>query len=131
IYFGENQISLRLISLSLRSTGHPRSFQPTWVRSSTGSYPRFNLPMDRSRSFGSTASDLRPIQTRFRYGSVSLTLPETSNPPARKAKVRHHTASRALTACKPLVSGSISLPFRGSFHLSLTVLVRYRSPGSI
>src|SRR5665647_3151398 len=74
IYFGENQISLRLISLSLRSTGHPRSFQPTWVRSSTGSYPRFNLPMDRSRSFESTASDLRPMQTRFRYGSVSLAL---------------------------------------------------------
>ena len=42
-------------------------------------------------------------------------------------KVRHHTASRALTACRPLVSGSISLPFRGSFHLSLTVLVHYRS----
>ena len=26
-----------------------------------------------------------------------------------------------------MVSGSISLPFRGTFHLSLTVLVRYRS----
>ena len=25
------------------------------------------------------------------------------------------------------VSGSISLPFRGAFHLSLTVLVHYRS----
>ena len=30
-----------------------------------------------------------------------------------------------------MVSGSISLPFRGSFHLSLTVLVHYRSSGSI
>ena len=28
----------------------------------------------------------------------------------------------ALTACKSMVSDSISLPFRGSFHLSLTVL---------
>ena len=36
---------------------------------------------------------------------------------------------RAATACKRTVSGSISLPARGSFHLSLTVLVRYRSPG--
>ncbi len=28
----------------------------------------------------------------------------------------------------PTVSGTISLPSRGAFHLSLTVLVRYRSP---
>ena len=34
---------------------------------------------------------------------------------------------RPLTACRHMVSGSISLPFRGSFHLSLTVLVHYRS----
>ena len=32
-----------------------------------------------------------------------------------------------MTACKCMVSGSISLPFRGSFRLSLTVLVHYRS----
>ena len=30
-----------------------------------------------------------------------------------------------------MVSGSISLPSRGSFHLSLTVLLHYRSSGSI
>jgi len=29
------------------------------------------------------------------------------------------------------VSGTVSLPSRGTFHLSLTVLVRYRSSGSI
>ena len=29
------------------------------------------------------------------------------------------------------VSGTISLPARGTFHLSFTVLVRYRSLGSI
>ncbi len=27
-----------------------------------------------------------------------------------------------------MVSGTVSLPLRGTFHLSLTVLVRYRSP---
>jgi hypothetical protein len=41
-------------------------------------------------------------------------------------KARHHSKSvnklQALTACKSTVSGSISLPSRGSFHLSLTVL---------
>ncbi len=31
------------------------------------------------------------------------------------------------TACRHTVSGAISLRFRGAFHLSLTVLVRYRS----
>ena len=32
-----------------------------------------------------------------------------------------------LTACKDVVSGSLSSPSRGAFHLSLTVLVHYRS----
>jgi len=40
-------------------------------------------------------------------------------------------AQRALTTCRHTVSGSLSLPFRGAFHLSLTVLVHYRSLGSI
>src|ERR1700722_17431675 len=34
---------------------------------------------------------------------------------------------RAPTPCTHIISGSISLPFRGSFNLSLTVLVLYRS----
>ena len=39
-------------------------------------------------------------------------------------KVRRHPARRpgAPTVCRRTVSGSISLPFRGAFHLSLTVL---------
>ncbi len=51
-------------------------------------------------------------------------------------KARHHPCGnnfphRALTSCKRTVSGSLSLPSRGAFHLSLTVLLRYRSLGSI
>ena len=58
-------------------------------------------------------------------------------------KARRHRTSAAPTACRRMVSGSFSLlcprffsPFlhssaRGSFHLSLTVLVHCRSPGSI
>ena len=47
-------------------------------------------------------------------------------------KVHSHAyLYRASTDCRHLVSDSISLPFRGSFHLSLTVLVHYRSSGSI
>ena len=36
-----------------------------------------------------------------------------------------------MTACKHKVSGTLSLPSRGAFHLSLTVLLLYRSSGSI
>ena len=105
---------------------------------------------------------LRPIQTRFPYGSGPkiLSLAAQRNSPVHTPKgtpsripsccggssriaagaavrrlpptPRHaiHAASRhsALTVCRRLVSGSISLPFRGSFRLSLTVLVHYRSP---
>jgi hypothetical protein len=47
-------------------------------------------------------------------------------PLLRKVELEKHSA---LTACKQMVSGSISFPSRGAFHLSLTVLVHYRSPG--
>src|ERR1700730_9958493 len=33
----------------------------------------------------------------------------------------------APTVCQHVVSGTLSLPSRGAFHLSLTVLVHYRS----
>ena len=48
-------------------------------------------------------------------------------------KARHHPThkTRALTDCKRTVSGTLSLPSRGTFHHSLTVLIRYRSSGSI
>ena len=38
------------------------------------------------------------------------------------------SSRRGSTACRHTVSGTISLPFRGTFHLSLTVLVHYRWP---
>ena len=37
-------------------------------------------------------------------------------------KVRSRAFNHAPSACKHMVSGSLSLPSRGSFHLSLTVL---------
>jgi hypothetical protein len=72
MHFGENQLSPSLIGLSPLPTAHPPGFQPWWVRSSTRSYPRFNLAMGRSLGFGSCARDYgRPIRTRFRYGCPS------------------------------------------------------------
>src|SRR5574337_32326 len=46
-------------------------------------------------------------------------------------KARHHPTQKgkALTACRHMVSGTLSLPSRGTFHHSLTVLFRYRSSG--
>ena len=42
-----------------------------------------------------------------------------------------HPKGKALTDCKRTVSGTLSLPSRGTFHHSLTVLIRYRSLESI
>ena len=73
----------------------------------------------------------RPIQTRFRCGSgcLPLSLATYSNSPAHSTKgtpsacaLPEGHAPRPLTVCRSKVSGTISLPFRGTFHLSLTVL---------
>src|SRR6266704_720371 len=137
MHFGENQLSRSLIGLSPLSTGHPPGFQPWWVRSSTRSYPRFNLPMDRSLRFGSRACDSNAL-FRLAFATATphgLTSPHTTNSQAHSSKgtlSRLHTrCNDAPTACRRAVSGSISLPSRGAFNLSLTVLVRYRSLGSI
>ena len=60
-----------------------------------------------------------------------LTSPRTANSQAHSSKGTPSQDTLALTACRHTVSGTLSLPSRGTFHLSLTVLVRYRSPGSI
>jgi hypothetical protein len=52
----------------------------------------------------------------------------TKGTPSPRSQRRIAGSRRALTACKCRVSGSISFPLRGAFHLSLTVLVRYRWP---
>jgi hypothetical protein len=127
IYFGENQLSLRLIRLSLLPTSHPTGFQPRRVRSSTQYNPRFNLLMGSSRSFGSTTSDERPIQTRFPYGfsPEGLNRAADGNSPDHYAKGTPSHCScehSAPTACKRMVSGSLSSPRRGSSHLSVALL---------
>ena len=61
MHFGENQLSRNLIGLSPLAPGHPPGFQPRWVRSSTRSYPRFNLPRARSSRFGSRARDSKRL----------------------------------------------------------------------
>ena len=89
--------------------------------------------VDHSAS-GLHPATTRPIQTRFRYGyptRVNLATKHNSQAHSSKGTPSPHDKSRALTDCRHTVSGTLSLPSRGTFHLSLTVLVRYRSPGSI
>src|ERR1700754_4810543 len=59
-----------------------------------------------------------------------LTSPHTANSQAHSSKGTP-SPRKALTACRHTGSGTISLPSRGTFHLSLTGLVRYRSSGRI
>ena len=74
----------------------------------------------------------RPVQTRSRCGSLTrLTSPHAVTRWLILQKARRHPPGGAPTACRHTVSGTISLPSRGAFHLSLTVLVRYRSQESI
>ena len=84
-----------MIGLSPLSTGHPLRFQPKWVRPSTGSYPRFSLPMDSSPGFASAACDsLAILKARFRgicHGSVqTLTSPHTATRWLILQKARRH-----------------------------------------
>ena len=79
----------------------------------------------------------RPVQTRFRFGSgcACLNLATPINSPAHSPKGTRsgRDALRHPLALPPSVSERFQVlfhsPHRGSFHLSLTVLVRYRSSG--
>ena len=66
----------------------------------------------------------RPIRTRFRFGCsiFCLNLPRPVSRRLILQQAHGQTLNRPPIACKLTVSCSISLPFRGSFHLSLAVL---------
>lgn len=66
----------------------------------------------------------RPIKTRFPSGSGPsvLNLASQHNSLDRSTKSTRSRPYGGSTACKHRVSGSLSLPSRGPFHLSFTVL---------
>ena len=85
-----------------------------------------------------SVSGLHPATDSPYSDSVSLRLPYSVKLATECKSLTHYTKgtqsphfSRAPTVCMHPVSGSISLPSRGSFRLSLTVLVHYRSITSI
>src|SRR5436305_15028359 len=107
--FWENQLSPRLIGLSPLPTAHPPGFQPWWVRSSTRSYPRFNLAMGRSLGFGSRTRDYSlPKEHSPCSDSLSLRLPPTGSP-------RHVPLTRSLI---PQKARNHHAPPKGTSRLS-------------
>jgi hypothetical protein len=90
--------------------------------------------MGRSLRFGSRPSNSHALfrlafATATPHGLTSLL---STNSQAHSSKgTPSHTKRHALTDCRHMVSGTISLPSRGTFHHSLTVLIHYRSTGSI
>src|SRR3954454_8506010 len=133
MHFGENQLSRSLIGLSPLPTAHPPGFQPWRVRSSTTSYRRFNLAMGRSLRSGSRTCDwIALFGLAFATATpLGLTSPHIANSQAHSSKGTLSELEAPPTVCRQTDSGTISLPSRGTFHFSLTVLVRYRSSGSI
>jgi hypothetical protein len=134
MHFGEYELSPSLISLSPLPSSHPNTFQRIPVQSSISCYRNFNLLKGRSLGFASTPTDYGAL-LRLAFASAadlkSLTLPVrvTRRIIMQKAR-RHHTKW-----LRPLVSERFQDLFhssiRSTFHLSLTVLVHYRSLGSI
>src|SRR5436305_7519612 len=114
MHFGENQLSRSLIGLSPLPTGHPPGFQPWWVRSSTRSYPRFNLPMGRSLRFASTACDSDAL-FRLAFATApphGLTLPHTITRRLILQKARgHFTSARRLITLPRLVGTRFQVLF--------------------
>ena len=134
MHFGEYELFPSLIGLSPLPTSHPKTFQRQRVRSSTVCYHSFNLLMDRSLGFASTTANYFAL-FRLAFASDSplngLTMLATVTRRLIMQKARRHPTK----GLRPLVSVWFQDLFHsvihGSFHLSLTVLVHYRSLRSI
>jgi hypothetical protein len=142
IDFAENQLFPGLIGLSPLATAHPLLLQQQWVRSSSACYRTFNLAMARSPGFGSDPGnccpllDTRPFRTRFRCAYASrLKLAAKTNSLTHYTKGTPSAGDPKIARLRLLVGIRFQelfhSPRRGAFHLSLTVLVHYRSLRSI
>ncbi len=127
--FGENQLLRNSISFSLLTTSHPMVLYGQPVRASTKFYLRFTLLMASSSRFGSHPCPIiRAFYARFHCASAGLPLRQRTKvySPAHSS-IGTPSTRRSSTPCKCMVSDLFHSPLRGSFHLSLTVLVHYRS----
>ena len=131
--FGENQLSRGLISLSLLLSSHLRIFQHPRVRSFTVCYHSFNLLKSRSP----------PLRVYCPRLAAHFVLAFASRAPRRvtlatnnNSQTHYAKGRRSLLAELPHIVGRglqdlFHSPRRGSFRLSLAVLVHYRLPRSI
>ena len=114
---------------------YPQVIPSVFNRSGFGP-PRGLTPASACPRIAHPASRLRLATDRHLKGSLSLRLGSRLNLAANRNSLAHSTKGTpsqlkvAPTARGRTVSGTVSLPSRGAFHLSLTVLVRYRSQGS-
>ena len=118
MHFGEYELSPGLIGLSPPPSAHPEAFQRLLVRPSRWRYPSFSLAKGRSPGFASATDDYAPcsdsLSLRIR-GSSRLTSPTTATRRFIMQKARRHASKGAPTACRRMVSGTISLPCSGCF----------------
>ena len=134
MHFGEYELSPSLISLSPLPSAHWNTFQRIPIRTSSWCYPTFILAKGRSLGFASTHSDYHAL-LRLAFASAPylkyLTLPLKVTRRFIMQKARRHSTKLLRPLVGRRVQGLFHSSVRGSFHLSFTVLVRYRSLGSI
>ena len=104
-----------------RAFGPPRGLTPA------SACPRIAHPASRPRR----GTQVALLRLAFAPAPFRLTSPRASDSLAHSTKGTPSHRKGAPTARGRTVSGTVSLPSRGAFHLSLTVLVRYRSQESI
>ena len=118
MHFGEYELSPSLISLSPLPSTHPEAFQRLLVRSSSQCYLAFNLVKGRSLGFASTPSDQGAL-LRLAFASAAdlkiLNLAGKSNSQVHYAKGTPSQHKAAPTACRRMVSGTISLFYSKCF----------------
>ena len=132
--FGEYELSPSLIGLSLLHSTHPEAFQRLLVRSSIPCYRNFNLVKCRSLGFASTPTNYTPYS-----GSLSLRLGDLWPLTLLVMVTRRFIMQKARRHCRKQLRPLVGVWFqelfhssyRSAFHLSLTVLVHYRSHRSI
>ena len=132
--FGEYELSPGLIGLSLLRTPHPEAFQRLLVGASIPCYRDFTLDMRRSLGFASATADYAPssgsLSLRIRR-SCGLASPATATRRFIMQKARRHSNMLLRPLAGTWFQELFHSPARGAFHLSLTVLVHYRSLTSV
>ena len=125
MHFGENQLSPRSFGISPLPTAHPSILNHRWVRASSPHYRTFTLAMGSSRGFGSARRHKTPSSD-----SLSLRLRASTPLTSRNTEQlagsffnRHAVTPLGCSDCL-WAHGfrNFASPFRGAFHLSLTVL---------